>query len=287
MSILTIIQDASLELGFSAPTTAVGNSNLQVKQLLAHAHRTGKELASDYEWPQLSKEHTFSFANGTASYALPTDFDRFIFCTAWDRTNHWEMIGPMTAEQWQILKSGVTTSSIYYQWRFKGITDTQFYVDPTPDETISAVFEYQSKTWCRPRTWETGITFTANTYCFYNGNYYSTVAGGTAGSTAPTHTSSSASDGAVTWVYVSSVYDRFLADTDVSLIDEELITLGTMWRYKASKNLPGWDVMRADFEARARGKSSNNRGSKPLSLNAGYLARTGYYPNTPDTGFGS
>ena len=38
-----------------------------------------------------------------------------------------------------------------------------------------------------------------------SGNLYKTTAGGTAGATAPTHTSGSVSDGGVTWDYVSSI----------------------------------------------------------------------------------
>ena len=37
-------------------------------------------------------------------YAMPSDFDRPVDRTQWDKTRHWEMIGPDTAQQWQWLK---------------------------------------------------------------------------------------------------------------------------------------------------------------------------------------
>ncbi len=283
MSLLTIIQDAMLEVGLSSPATVINNSDLQVSQFLAHANRAGKELRSEYDWPQLNKEYTFTLSSGTASYALPADFERFVFCTVLDRTNHWEMLGPLPAEDWQLRKSGILTSGPRTRWRFKGLTDTGFYLDPTPSATISAVFEYQSKNWCRPRTWATGQVYTAGSYTFYNGLYFSTVAGGTTGATPPT---ASMSDGGVTWVLSSEVYERFVADTDVVNFDENLMTMSIKWRYLQSKELPGWDVLKTEFDNAARRMSSDPRGAGVVNINAGRWARGIPTPYIPESGFG-
>lgn len=54
--------------------------------------------------------------------------------------------------------------------------------------------------------WWSGLSYTANSYCHTQyGKIYYTAAGGTAGATVPTHTNGSASDGAVTWVYVGTL----------------------------------------------------------------------------------
>jgi len=68
----------------------------------------------------------------------------------------------------------------------------------TGDDSI-AVVSYKAASWASTTTYAAGAKVS-------NGNYlYTTTAGGTSGSTAPTHTSGSASDGGVTWAYAGSI----------------------------------------------------------------------------------
>src|SRR3990167_3537777 len=39
-------------------------------------------------------------------YAFPTDFDRLVDDTQWDKSQNWALQGPETGQQWQWLKSG-------------------------------------------------------------------------------------------------------------------------------------------------------------------------------------
>lgn len=291
MTLLTTIQDAAQELGLVKPSSVVtATTDLVAQQLLAFFNRTGIQLRSEYDWPVLTKEYTFTLANGTAAYAMPGDFERFAHFTHWNRDTDWMLVGPMSESEWQYLKSsGTATSYPTQRWRFKDVTTNQFYVDPTPGSDAdgdTCVFEYYRKNWIRPRLWVTATAFSAGTYSFYNGNWYLTSAGGTTGATPPTHTSGSASDGTVSWAYVSDPYERGTADTDVSLLPEHLITMGIKWRYKQARNLEGWEVLRADFETEARKLSSANRGGGVIDLNAAYRMQSFWYPNTPDSGFG-
>ncbi len=50
-------------------------------------------------------------------YAMPSDFDRLIDRTDWDKSQHWEMLGPETAQQWQWLKSGFISSGPRIRFR--------------------------------------------------------------------------------------------------------------------------------------------------------------------------
>lgn len=290
MTLLTTVQDAAKELGLPAPSTVVTNTSDQIAvQLLALANRTGRELRSRYDWPQLIIEYTFDLATSTAAYAMPADFDRFAFMTHWDRDMQWEVHGPVSAEDWQFLKSGTTTNPPRRRWRFKTYQTNQFFIDPTPasgDNGFTLVFEYYTKNWLRPKLWTTSTVFAASSWCFYNGNYYSTSAGGTNGATPPTHTTGSASDGAVTWAYSSAAYESYLADNDVSHIDENLITLGIKWRYRQAKGLDGWDLMKAEFDAEAKKLSAANIGARTLNMNEGRWRNMLPYPNAPENGFG-
>lgn len=242
-TILAICQQVANELAVPEPSSLIGSTNKNDIRLLAHANQTIREMRDRHKWPELTREHTFTTTASTASYALPADFDRHVFGTHWDRAQSWELIGPVDPMYWQWRQSGISTAVPRREFRVKGISDTQLFIYPTPDtsnETL--VFEYQSLHCVRPKTWVTSTAFAAATYSFYNGNFYFTTAGGTTGATPPTHTSGSASDGTVTWIYTNSqmnssgvaiedYFDEFLNDADVPLLDRTTLELGIKWRF--------------------------------------------------------
>lgn len=289
MSLLTIIRQASLELGLSNVTSVINNSDLLVQQLLAHANRESKRLRTEFDWPQLSKEYTFSLVASTEAYALPCDFDRFAYMSHWDRSNHWELMGPMSASEWQYRKSGIVTSAPRRHWRVKGLGASQFHLHPTPgtgDNAKVMVYEYYSKNCVRPREWTTATTYGTNSYTFYNGNIYSTTAGGTTGATPPTHTAGMVSDGGVNWTYFDCSYESFLADTDETTMDEEALILGIKWRFAAARNLPFEQYM-IEANRAAKMASGKLRGAENLYLNSTTASEFLDYGNIPDSGYGS
>ena len=98
------------------------------------ASRSGRILAKRFNWVVLQKEHTFNTADGTASYALPSDFEKLLDLTTWDRANYWSHRGPTSPQEWQQIKSGLVASAQLTK-RFRIKPDTRvnkFYIDPTP-----------------------------------------------------------------------------------------------------------------------------------------------------------
>jgi len=53
-------------------------------------------------------------------YAMPSDYDRMIDRTQWDKTQHWRALGPTTPQQWQWLKSGYIATGPRIRWRRMG-----------------------------------------------------------------------------------------------------------------------------------------------------------------------
>lgn len=53
-------------------------------------------------------------------YPFPSDFDRVQDRTHWDKSKHWEMLGPKTPQQWQWLKSGYIATGPRIRWRIMG-----------------------------------------------------------------------------------------------------------------------------------------------------------------------
>lgn len=98
-------------------------------------------------------------------YAMPSDFDRLINRTEWDKNNHWELIGPESPQEWQWLKSGYiqTTPRI----RFRQLGGYFQIWPPTGAEDLYG-FEYVSTNWVLDTNGNGKSSFTADTdTCIY------------------------------------------------------------------------------------------------------------------------
>ena len=93
-------------------------------------------------------------------YANPSDFDRQVDRTQWDKTRHWEMLGPETAQQWQWLKSGYISTGPRMRFRRLGGT---FQIWPPIAANEYLGMEYVSKNWALSSTGTGKESFTADT----------------------------------------------------------------------------------------------------------------------------
>ncbi len=93
-------------------------------------------------------------------YDLPPDFETITDNTHWDKTKHWQMLGPEDAQQWQWLKSGYISTGPRIRWRILG---NQFQIWPPYNTQEYLGFEYRSKGWARSATGAVKNSFTADT----------------------------------------------------------------------------------------------------------------------------
>lgn len=207
---LGLVQAAMGEMGLTVPTTVIGNTDLQVTQILAILNQSGNELQREHEWEALTVEYRFTvqflsttgdltassavvtaipttaqlstaymlsgvgvnqdtyissvdsltrvtlnqaattsgtsvaLTFGQTKYTLPTDYDRQIDRTHWDKSKHWQMLGPETAQQWQWLKSGYISTGPRIRYRILGST---FQIWPLTPTAEYLGFEYITKNW--------------------------------------------------------------------------------------------------------------------------------------------
>lgn len=94
-------------------------------------------------------------------YSLPSDYDHLISRTDWDKSKHWEMLGPETSQQWQYLKSGYIATGPRIRFRILG---NYFQVWPPLSTGEYLGFEYVSKNWVTATggTAPTKTSFTAD-----------------------------------------------------------------------------------------------------------------------------
>lgn len=79
----------------------------------------------------------------------PADFDRQIDRTHWDKSKHWEMLGPSTPQQREWLRSGFIATGPRIRYSYMG---GYFAIWPPLGSTESLSYEYVSKYWVLPTT---------------------------------------------------------------------------------------------------------------------------------------
>lgn len=154
-TLLSIVQDAATEIGIgtsSSITSVIGNSDDKVATLLAMSNREGRDLVRAHDWTVLQKVHTFSTVASTATYSLPSDYSRLLNESEWNRGTYRPLIGPVNAQEWQTIKSGLFGQGVV-DTRYRIIRDSSgtgrlMELDPTPDSVETIAYEYISNQWC-------------------------------------------------------------------------------------------------------------------------------------------
>lgn len=110
--------------------------------------------------PATSTNTGVTFNLCKVKYAMPSDYDRQIDRTHWDKSKHWEMLGPETAQQWEWLISGYISTGPRVRYRIFG-----GYFQIWPMLTTSEVlgFEYVSNGWATSSSGTAQTSFTADT----------------------------------------------------------------------------------------------------------------------------
>ena len=86
----------------------------------------------------------FTLYFSQAKYPLPSDWDRQIDRTHYDKSKRWEMLGPTDAQQWQFLKSSYISTGPRIRYRILG---GYFQVWPAMNTSEYLGFEYMSNAW--------------------------------------------------------------------------------------------------------------------------------------------
>jgi len=77
-------------------------------------------------------------------YPLPADYDASVPRTHWDKSKHWEMLGPTDAQQWEWLLSGYISTGPRIRWRLLG---NFFQIWPGVSTNELLGYEYRSQAW--------------------------------------------------------------------------------------------------------------------------------------------
>jgi hypothetical protein len=87
---------------------------------------------------------TVQLTFGQTKYPLPSDYDRQIDRTHYDKSKRWEMLGPETPQQWQFLKSSYISTGPRMRYRIMG---GEFQIWPIVSTNEYLGYEYISNAW--------------------------------------------------------------------------------------------------------------------------------------------
>lgn len=95
--------------------------------------------------PATSTATNVTYNFGQMNYPMPTDYQRTVNKTMYNKSNRWSVIGPKTAQEWQWLKASYITTGPRMRYRIMG---NEFVVWPASyAANIVLGFEYQSDAW--------------------------------------------------------------------------------------------------------------------------------------------
>lgn len=84
---------------------------------------------------------------GQIAYPMPSDFEYFIVQTFWDGSYRWQLLGPLDAQEKDVIKYGISPVGPRRRFWIRG---NYMYLNPMPTDATSVIaFDYFSNGWCQ------------------------------------------------------------------------------------------------------------------------------------------
>jgi hypothetical protein len=226
MSLQSICLNVVDDLGIDIPATPLwGSKQPTARRVIAQARRAHWELLRRTAWAATVVEHEFT-ANGQSNYPFPPDFYKIINDTVWERTRYWQMRGALSPQQWQLYRSSIYgRATLWRRWRVR--------VPEGQAVGSAAVFEVD------PRV---AATDTTSKFVYEYQSAWAIRQGGS-----------------------GTMVPDWTGDSDVSLLDESLVELGTRWRMARRIGL-AYDEEKDEYERAVDRQVARDGGTASLSL---------------------
>lgn len=189
MSLLTIVSNTSLRLGLGPVAAVQGSLDATVNQLQGILFALGEEISREHLWRAQVRTATWSAVagedQGTIVSRTGPDFRRFLPETFYNQTTDFQVLGPLSDQEWQAVHAvNASSTQPYFQ-----LAGGRIYVWPAPSAGDTLTVRWQSSYWI---TDSTGSTFKEN----------------------------------------------FTQDSDRTIFDEHLLSVGLQARWLRAKGLP-------------------------------------------------
>jgi hypothetical protein len=156
-SITGIPSTAGLDSTYQLSGTGISNDT-QIQTV-----DSGTSITATQQFTDSGTAATLNFMQ--VKYALPADYDSTVPRTHWDKSKHWEMLGPEDAQQWEWLLSGYISTGPRIRWRLLG---SYFQIWPGISANEFLGYEYRSNGWAESSLGVAKTSFTADSdTCIY------------------------------------------------------------------------------------------------------------------------
>ena len=135
--------DQNIDLSAISKQWQITGYNINQDTNVVTANNTTKDIVMTQ---MASGTGSGSVVLSQTAYDLPADFETITDSTQWDKSKHWEALGPESAQQWQWLKSGYISTGPRIRWR---ILDNQFQIWPPMNTQEYLGWEYRSRGFAR------------------------------------------------------------------------------------------------------------------------------------------
>lgn len=134
-----VITGLASTTGLAADTWGVSSNGFQAGTRIVSVDSATQVTVSN---PCLVTATGATVSFGRIAYPLPDDFEYFVERTFWDNKYKWALIGPITAQEKQILRYGVVASGPRNKFY---IRKNLMWLDPVPSEAMLIAYDYYSK----------------------------------------------------------------------------------------------------------------------------------------------
>jgi len=144
MTLLTISQNVlKRNKSSEVPATIAGNSNDTAKLVFQAVRDATYIVKESHDWQKLIKTYSFNTVASQSAYDLPSDIEdtKIIPNTFWNATTRFQLEGPLSLGDWQLLKNWPLISTIIQNFI---ILDNKVNIYPTPTSAASLNYLYLS-----------------------------------------------------------------------------------------------------------------------------------------------
>jgi hypothetical protein len=140
---LSIVQKACDIVGMPSPQSLLSTTDQQAKSLKT-MFMAALETLNNRNWPVAEREGTITVLSDTATYSLPSDFQRIVTDSAFDTSDYYRLRGNVTAPEFQsILTQGSPSWVKRFRIAYSG--GLKFRFAPTPDAGSTVTYIYITK----------------------------------------------------------------------------------------------------------------------------------------------
>jgi hypothetical protein len=142
MTLLSVCQEAAIELSQTEPTSVFSTTDKFAKELRVQASKSAVAIMKAYDWQVLTKRATIAGDGSATTFNLPSDYDRMALKTNLaSSASNMDLVKATDLDQWDYFQNHTSTTVPGY-WMVLG---GQIQITPAPGAGVVHSYYYISR----------------------------------------------------------------------------------------------------------------------------------------------